>query len=159
VEVHCLSEMDKTSVIGRVARIYNDAWNESWMFFPLEPRSLLRLYNSLSSLLVPELNFIVSVDGVDAAVFMSAPNMLNVDKNGLARSYRGMLFGVLPAYRRRGVDALIASVAFERAAALGYVLFDIGWILESNSSWLRQAAKFAGGGDRKRIFRIYDLSV
>jgi GNAT superfamily N-acetyltransferase len=159
VKVQSLADMDKTDAFNRVARIYNEAWQASWMFFPVEPADLRLLYDSLRDILIPELNFIISIDGADAGVFMSAPNVLNVDEKGMARSYRGMLFGVMPEYRKRGVDAMLASTAFERATALGYTLFDIGWILESNSSWLRQAAKFAGGGSRKRIFRVYDLVI
>jgi GNAT superfamily N-acetyltransferase len=129
------------------------------MFFPVEPAGLIRLDDALQDILIPELNFIVSIDGVDAGVFMSAPNVLHVDEKSGVRSYRGMLFGVMPDFRKRGVDALMASTAYERATALGYSLFEIGWILESSSSWLRQAAKFAGGGHRKRVFRVYDLVI
>jgi hypothetical protein len=66
--------------------IFNDAWSDNWGFVPLSQSELAKMASDLKLILVPELTFLVSIDGEPAAVALALPNI-----NELIRDFDGKL--------------------------------------------------------------------
>ena len=68
-----------------------------------------------------------------------------------------MFFGILPGYRRSGIDALLFDETYRAARAKGYTTVEASMLLENNTLVLR-AAEFMGGRVYK-TWRIYERPV
>ena len=58
-----------------VMDIFNDAWSENWGFVPLTEDELAQLANDFKLILVPELTYLVEIDGEPAAFAIAIPNL------------------------------------------------------------------------------------
>ena len=63
---------------------------------------------------------------------------------------RLMAFGVLPEYRRKGLDAVCYFEGYRAAMAKGYRTVEFSWILEDNLDLLKPIEVFEG-----RLYRRY----
>jgi len=71
-----------------------------------------------------------------------------------ADELRVILLGVLPEFRRRGIETLLLQEAFGAIRRLGYRRAEMGWIDEENAV-TRRAAERWGARVVKR-YRIYE---
>jgi len=65
--------------------------------------------------------------------------------------------GVLPEYRKRGLDNVFYLETFERGVARGYHWGEFSWILENNEMMNRAAENL--GYRRYKTYRIYDYQL
>jgi hypothetical protein len=65
---------------------------------------------------------------------------------------RGLAFGVVPEFRRRGIDALLFYQAFQEGLKRGVKTVEFSWILEDNLDMLRPLELFGG-----RVYRRYRI--
>lgn len=124
--------------IRHVERIYNDAWSGHWGFFPLNESSLLNAFEELRPLFNEKLAFFIMIDGIEQGLGVGIPNPMALDPVNPVNSVRGMLFGVVQRFQKRGVDAVLIDHALATCAANGFDEAEIGWILQSNDRWLAQ---------------------
>jgi GNAT superfamily N-acetyltransferase len=68
-----------------------------------------------------------------------------------------MFFGIRPAWRHRGIDALLYSEVKEYATERGYRACETSMLLEDNELILRPSEFM--GGRRYKTWRIYDLEL
>jgi GNAT superfamily N-acetyltransferase len=73
------------------------------------------------------------------------------------RRMRLIFFGILPEYRRLGIDSMLFLEVKRHAMSKGYVECDISLLLEDNFLVIR-AAEFMGG-TKYKTWRIYDLPL
>jgi GNAT superfamily N-acetyltransferase len=143
-----------------VRRCYNEAWARNWGFVPWTDRELAAIAKELKPLIDPRLAFVGEVDGQQAAISIAVPDANEALKLaqgrllplGLAkilwrvkvvgcRRMRVLALGVLPKYRRLGLDALLIQRTIQNGIPLGYERAEVGWILEDN-----EAIKFVQDG-------------
>ena len=74
-----------------------------------------------------------------------------------ADELRVTLLGVLPQFRRRGIEALLLQEAFGAIRRLGYRRAELGWIDEENAV-TRRAAERWGARVVKR-YRMYEAAL
>jgi GNAT superfamily N-acetyltransferase len=159
-----------------VRRCYNEAWARNWGFVPWTDRELAALAKELKPLIDPRLAFVGEVDGEPAAILIAVP-----DANEALKLARGRLFplgllkilwrikvtgckrlrvlalGVLPKYRRLGLDGLLIQRTIENGMPLGYRRAELGWILEDNEAMLRPLKHI--DAERTKAYRVYDCAL
>jgi GNAT superfamily N-acetyltransferase len=162
--------------LGFLRRCYNEAWARNWGFVPWTDRELAAIAKELKPLIDPRLAFVGEVDGQPAAISIAVPDANEALKLargrlfplGLAkilwrvkvvgcRRLRVMALGVLPKYRRLGLDALLIQRTIRRGITLGYEGAEAGWILEDNEamlSWLEHIKV-----RRTKVYRVFDKAL
>lgn len=159
-----------------VRSCYNVAWARNWGFVPWTDRELAFIAKELKPLVVPELTLMAEVDGAPAGFVIAVP-----DANEALKLARGRLFplglarilwklkvskcsrirtiamGVLPQYRRRGLDALLVHQLMANGRRTGYNASEMGWVLEDNTPMLAALAQLRAR--RTKTFRVYDRSI
>lgn len=162
--------------IRLVVQIYNDAWAENWGFLPITEAEADAMAATLKIILDPGLVRFAYVDGEPAAVLGAFPDPNwalrprwkwygDSDAVRIARLQRMrrriqrmrlIFFGVRPAFRRMGIDALLYHHVKEYAMRR-YKVCDTSLLLEDNFRIIR-ASEFMGG-HRYKTWRIYDMAV
>lgn len=154
--------------------LYNGAWSENWGFVPMSKAEAVFMVDRLRPLLVPELVLIAECGSRPVGFALSLP-----DYNPALRLLRGratpwgilrflrrrrsldeirvLALGVIPGYRRRGIDALLLRATFEAARRRGYRRAELSWILEDNAL-VRRAIERLGARVVKR-YRLYEAPV
>jgi GNAT superfamily N-acetyltransferase len=159
-----------------VRHCYNEAWADNWGFVPWTDRELEVLAKELKPLIDPRLALVGEVDGESAAILIAVP-----DANEALKLARGRLFplglikilwrikvagcqrmrvlalGVLPKYRRLGLDGLLIQRTIQNGIPLGYRAAEVGWILEDNEAILQPLTHI--DARRTKVYRIYDRAL
>lgn len=152
-------------------QIYNTAWSENWGFVPMSQSEMAWMASQLRQVMVPDLALVAEWDGRPVGFFLLLPDVnpaLRVLQGrltpwGLCRflmmrrrmdEARLVLLGVVPEYRRRGIEALLLRQAYGAVRRHGYRRVELGWILEENAM-IHQMTKRWGAREVKR-YRIYE---
>lgn len=154
-----------------IRQIYNEAWRRNWGFVPLTEAEMAFAAKQLRPLVVPDLALLAESGGEPVGFFLCLPDYNQVLRRlkgrlgplGLLKALwfarrvsdmRVMVFGIRPAFRRKGIDALFVEKSFEGARRHGFRRCEFSWILEDNVM-TRRAAEFWGARPYKR-YRIYE---
>ncbi len=159
-----------------VRRCYNEAWANNWGFVPWTDRELAALAKELKPLIDPRLAFVGEVDGQPAAISIAVPDANEALKLANGRLFplgllkivwrikvsrctrvRVLALGVLPKYRRLGLDGLLIHRTIQSGLALGYRRAELGWVLEDNEAMLRPLEHLAA--ERTKVYRVYDRAL
>ncbi|TLM80514.1 MAG: N-acetyltransferase [Actinobacteria bacterium] len=163
-----------TEEVRLIISIYNEAWRENWGYLPITEGEADALAESLRPIVDPGLVRFAFVDGEDAAVLGAFPDpnwallpkrkwygdgdpvrlmrLLRVRRH-IPRT-RLMFFGIRPAFRRMGIDALLFDETLTHANERGYTTTEASMLLEDNEMILRASASM--GGERYKTWRIYE---
>jgi len=154
--------------------LYNGSWQQNWGFLPMSEAEAAFMAARLRPLLAPDLALIAEWGAKPVGFALSLP-----DYNPALRLLRGhttpwgmlrflwqrrlldeirvLALGILPDYRRRGIDALLIRETFEEARRRGYRRAELSWILEENTV-MRRTVEQLGGRVAKR-YRLYEASL
>jgi GNAT superfamily N-acetyltransferase len=77
-----------------------------------------------------------------------------LNRRRIMNRIRLILMGVRPAYRRRGLEALLIDELGRRALERGMVECEMSWILEDNEGVL--AVLRAAGVEHYKTYRLYE---
>lgn len=174
VRVRRLDRARMTAETEVFRTIYNAAWAENWGFVPMSEGEAAEMASRLRQIVVPELALFAEWEGRPVAFLLLLPDLnpaLRLLKGrvtpwGLVRflwkqrrleEVRLLILGVLPEYRRRGIEALLLREAYGSVRRLGFRRAEIGWVLEDNKV-TRQATERWGAWVAKR-YRIYEGAV
>jgi GNAT superfamily N-acetyltransferase len=153
-----------------IKRIYNSSWERNWGFVPMTEAEFDYAAKQFRPVLDPSLCLIAEVNGEPVGFSLVLP-----DYNQALRKLNGRLFpfgifkllwprrkidrvriltlGLIPGYRRRGLDALMYLRIFQAAARGGYGWGEASWILEDN--WEIRRGMERCGGEVYKTYRIY----
>jgi GNAT superfamily N-acetyltransferase len=159
-----------------VRACYNVAWAANWGFVPWTDRELDFIARELKPLVDPRLALVVEVDGTPAGFIIAAPDANEAIKLargrlfpfGLARllwklkvakcsRLRTIAMGILPQYRRRGLDALLVHQLATNALGMGYRKSEMGWVLEDNLPMRNALDQIKAR--RTKTYRVYDRDL
>jgi GNAT superfamily N-acetyltransferase len=163
--------------VDLIVEIYNQAWAANWGFLPLTESEGAAMAASLKLVADPGLMRFAYVDGELAAVLgaLPDPNVAlrprwnKLRDTDLVRALRLMrtrrhipdirlmFFGVVPRFRKLGIDAVLYLEVLEYAIKRGYKTCEPSLLLEGNDLILR-ASSFMGGVHHK-TWRIYEKPV
>jgi GNAT superfamily N-acetyltransferase len=157
-----------------VQRIFAEAWNGNWGHVPLSDREFERLKDGVKQFVIPELTFIVELDGKPIAFALAIydANVAVKKVNGRlfpfgfitllatmkkTRRFRLVLMGVLPKYRHQGIEIAMYSHVIQEGMRLGFEEVEMSMIVESNEAMVSSAERMPV--ERYRTWRIYRKDV
>lgn len=164
--------------VDAVLEIYNGAWERNWGFVPLTAAEIREQAAAFRPILIPEFLLFAErvVDGRPRAVgfALTLPDIneaLHTIRGRLwpwsvvrllrakakIRAARTITLGVLPEFRRSGLDAALIHASTERARILGYRGGECSWVLEDNAPMIQGIRQ--QGGDVYRTYRMYERGL
>lgn len=173
ITVRGLNMRDLDGEIERVFSLYNRSWEKNWGFVPLDREEFSTIARELRSIVIPSLVIFVEVKGEPVGFSCTLPNINEVmPRNGrllpfawwrlwrgMKRTQHGRLYtlGVVPEYRKRGLEALMFVETVKRGKAAGFSGGEIGWTLEDNDLINRAIESMDGYIDRR--YRIFGMKL
>jgi hypothetical protein len=135
--------------------VYEKAWEKNWGNVVPTDHEMDHLFADLKDYFDPELAIFVYVKGELAGFLLALPDMNEVVSRAHPQPsepeiltllkalwhwkirpkmtmQRTLLFGVMPDYRRMGVDVVCFLKYFDQSVNGPYPIIDAGWILETN---------------------------
>ena len=165
-----------TQELEFVRSTYNVAWANNWGFVPWTDRELAFIAKELKPLIDPRLAFVVEVDGTPAGFLIAVPDAheaIKLAKGRLlpfgllrilwklkvqgCRRIRTVAMGVLPAFRRKGLDAFLVHHLSVQARKLGFDGSELSWILEDNKPMRAHLDHL--GAQLTKTYRVYDRAI
>lgn len=158
--------------IGVIHHIFTEAWEKNWGFAPVPAEEFEAISKEIKPIVLPELVLFVQAKGRDVGFSLTLPNvnenmpkdgklfplgwtgLLHLKKTRWARMY---LLGVLPEYRKRGLESLMFAETVRRALRMGLGGGEIGWTLEDNHLINRAIESMDGRLDR--TYRIMGMTL
>lgn len=157
--------------------IFNDAWSDTWAFVPLTAPELKKLADDFKLILVPELTYVVEIDGEPAAFAVAIPNLNEFihDLNGKllptgfakllwrfkvvgGKTARLALLGIRKKFRNQKKYGALSAYMYAQlslsGAKLGIEWGELSWTLEDNHP-VNLGIKMMGGEIYKR-YRLYE---
>lgn len=160
--------------VEHILAIYNGAWERNWGFVPLTEAEIRDQARSMKPVLVPDLVLFAEREGRPVAFSLTLP-----DLNQALRHIRGRLWpwslarflweqrridaarvltlGVLPDWRRSGLDAALIHATMQGAGRHGIDGGECSWILEDNE--LMIASLIRSGARVYRRYRVYERAL
>jgi GNAT superfamily N-acetyltransferase len=151
--------------------IYRRTWCDNWGYSPITEAEFGQAAESLRPILREELVLIVERRGRPVGFSFTIPDVNEaLPRNGRLlpfgwaklllglrriRHVRLMLLGILPEYRKRGLESLLFIETARRCRALGFTSGEISWTLDDNVLVNRAIASMSGRRDR--TWRLYEL--
>ncbi|WP_424246107.1 ribosomal protein S18 acetylase RimI-like enzyme [Elusimicrobium posterum] len=156
-----------------IREIYNKSWAQNWGFLPMSEAEILELAKQLKMIVDPRLTCIAEMDGKPAGFYICVPNMndvLKILKGSILnpirlakaliawkkiKTARLIMLGVLPEYRKRGLDLILMKHIVEGGPKVGYWMAELSWMLEDNKNILTAITE-AGCREMKRRYRVFE---
>jgi GNAT superfamily N-acetyltransferase len=160
--------------VDHVLRIYNAAWEKNWGFVPLTEDEIRHQAKAFKPILVPDLLLFAERESVPVAFSLTLP-----DANVMLSKIRGRLWpwsiltilrwkrrtttarvitlGILPQWRRTGLDAALIQETIWRGKKLGITGAECSWMLEDNEAVLASIRQ--AGGREYRRYRLYEKAL
>jgi hypothetical protein len=155
-----------------IHRLYNQCLDRNWGFYPIALEDLLHAADDLKAIADPSIIVFVCVDGREVGFTLALPNVNEVfhasrGRKGIlrfvemalrlqfqkVRTDRLTVLGVEPAYRDKGLSALLFFESF-RIAKAKYALSEVSWV-EANNKEILEGAELMGGR-RSRTYEIFE---
>ena len=167
-------EVDKLKVL------YNQAWSNNWGFIPMTDPEFDQLAAELKAILDPDLVLIAEKDGKTVGFSLTLPDLNQPLKLVNPRPstpewwamaqlawhwkirrqvnyIRVFALGVIPEYRKLGIDALLYHLTAQAAARKGIKIAEMSWILDNNDNMNRPIQ--AMGGQVYKTYRFYEKKL
>ena len=175
VVVRPLNLKDFPNEVRRIKALYNQAWEKNWGFVPMTDAEFDQMAREMKPLVVPDLLLIAEVKGEPVGFSMTIPDANIALKAaggrltryglpiGLAKLIlasrrikwlRLILLGLVPGYRKRGIDGILYLDTIRTAKRLGYTGGEISWTLEDND--LINRAIESMGARKCKTYRFYE---
>lgn len=161
--------------VALIRRIYNEAWVPTWGFVKTTDEEFEFAAKDLRQIALQDLIVFAERDGETVGFGLALPDTnqalignrsgsmigaglrLLFAKRRITRG-RILILGVVPAFQRRGVDAVLYyEIGTRMISGRGYTEGEASWILEDNVM-MRRAAEMMGGEIYKR-YRLYEKSM
>ncbi len=166
-----LKVKDFPAELERIGAVYRRAWEKNWGFVPPDELEYKYIGQGMRLLFDDRFGFFAEEDGRTVGFAVAVPD-INEVLIGIRRGrllpfgwlkllagrkktsrIRIVLLGVLPEYRKMGIEAVFFAEFMAAAARYGIHRAEASWILENNQA-MRRAAEKLHGRPYKR-YRIY----
>jgi len=155
--------------LAKVKEVYNAAWEKNWGFVPMTADEIDAMAKKLKDVIYPPIIWFVEAGEKPVAFMLGMPdfNQVLIRMGGRLFPFgwlkfllgkkrvdriRLLAFGVLPEYRRKGLDAVCYFEGCKAAMAAGFRTVEFSWILEDNLALLKPLEVFEG-----KLYRRYRL--
>lgn len=157
-----------------VRELYNACWSENWGFIPLSDSEFAYMAKDMKSLVDADFLLVAEMEGKPVGFSLTIP-----DFNQATQSLRGkllpfgwlrfllakrritaartILMGVLPEYRKLGIDVGMVYRTMQAAFAKGITRGECSWILADNRPMNRILEGY--GAERYKTYRIFEKKL
>lgn len=174
VELRTFEKTKKVNDTKIICDLYNECFKDVWGFVPLSIEEAILMTEKFLSFYDPELIWIVFINGVPAGFILGLPDINKVlikmkgslfpfgiikfylNKNKID-SIRVLTLGVLPQFRRLGLESLLIHRLHERMKVVPYRWGEFSFIMENNYP-MRKILENLGFTVYKR-YRIYETTI
>lgn len=166
--------------VKMVKNLYNNAWAKNWGFIPMTDAEFSQLAEGLKSVLDPDLIYIAEKGGEAVGFSITLPDINQALHAAYPKSYtpvwwtmlklvwnwrvakkitwiRVLVLGVIPEYRKLGIDALMYYKTAQVAAKKGMKIAEMSWILDNNDKMNRPIISM--GGEVYKTYRFYEKAL
>jgi ribosomal protein S18 acetylase RimI-like enzyme len=174
IHMRPLNLKDFQGELARIKSIYNSAWEKNWGFVPMTDAEFEHMAKQLKPIIDPELVLIAEVDGKPVAFAIQLPDYNQAMKHMNGRLFpfgvfkflwykrkidevRVLTLGIVPAYRGRGIDAMLVVRMMEISQPRGMAKGECSWILEDNTM-MRHGMERMGGYVYK-TYRVFEKPI
>jgi len=157
-----------------VRELYNQCWNSNWGFIPMDDEDFAYSAKDMKSMVDPDFLLVAELDGTPIGFSLTIPDFnqaLQPIKGKLApfgwlrfllakrkiHVARTLLMGVLPDYRRLGVDMAMVYRTMQTGFSKGIETGECSWVLADNRPMNMILEGY--GADRYKTYRVYELPV
>ena len=175
ITIRTINMQDFDREVEKFLPVYNSAWNQNLGFVPMTEDELRQMGKDLKMALDSDLVFFAEKDGQVIGVGLTVPNLnevfIKIPRGRLfptgflkflfgrksIKSARVVALGILPEYRRIGLDVCMYVRSYQTALRKGIHRAEASWILENNE--LMNRALLQMGGKVFRRHRIYEKTL
>ena len=160
--------------VRKVREVYNRAWEKNWGFVPMTEAEITHMAKDLKPVVKPEIVLIAEKGEEPIGFSLALPDFNHALRHANGRLFpfgllkilwhsrkidmlRVLTLGLVPEYRRTGIDQLLYLRLFQGGRKLGIVRGEFSWILEDNQA-IRQALEKLGSRVYK-TYRIYEKKI
>ncbi len=161
--------------VNKFLPIYNASWDQNLGFVPMTEAEVRQMGKDLKMALDPDFVFFAEKDGATIGIALTVPNLnevfIKIRRGRLfptgffkflfgrksIKSVRVVALGILPEYRRIGLDMCLYVRSFQTALRKGIERAEASWILENNALMNRALVQI--GGRVFRRHRIYEKTL
>jgi GNAT superfamily N-acetyltransferase len=159
-----------------VRDIYNRAWERNWGFVPMTEAEIEHMAKELKPAVDPDIVFIAEKAGEPIGFSLALPdvNVALKKANGRLfpfgllrilwevkvkkiRTIRVLTLGIVPEYRKAGIDAMLYHTFFQTSIRKGYWDGEFSWMLDDNLAIRKAMENF--GARIYRTYRLYDRPI
>ncbi len=157
-----------------IRSLYNGSWSKNWGFIPMDDEDFAYSAKDMKSMVDPNYVLIAEMEGKPIGFALTLPdfNMATQPMKGKMYPFgwlkfllakrkinfvRMPLMGVLPEYRKMGVDMALVFRTMETAFPKGHTSGELSWILDDNKAMNRILEGY--GGKVYKTYRIYEMPV
>ena len=175
VSIRSIDMKNLNKELETIHRLYNQCRDRNWGFYPISLDDLLHAADDLKAIADPSIIVFVCIDGREVGFSLALPNVNEVfhasrGRKGIIRflemalrlkfqkikTDRLTVLGVEPAYRDKGLSALLFFESF-RIAKAKYEVSEVSWV-EANNTEILEAAELMGG-HRTRTYAIFEKAL
>lgn len=162
------------SDVSAVQQVYNAAWEQNWGFVPMTDSEISHMAQQLRPVVSPTLCAIAEKDGEPVGFILGLPDfnqaLRHVDGRllpfGILKllwhrrkidAIRVLTLGLKPAFRNKGLDALLILHIWREGVRLGHPRAECSWILEDNWEMRRGLERI--GAHVHKTYRVYEKTL
>ncbi len=176
IEIRRIDMKNLKNEVRIILNIFNQAWCNNWGYVPMTEKEINQMAAELKLIAVPDIIYIVYKSGEPVAFQLAFPDInmvLHKIKDGrlsiaaiwkllfgrkIINTLRVPLMGVLPKYRRLGLDFLMYNDIFlDGLKMMGQGNVEMSWILEDNR--MMNAALLKLGSDPYKEYLIVSKAL
>jgi len=174
INVRSLNVKDFDGEVARIKEIYNAAWERNWGFVPMTDAEFQDMANQLRPIIEPSLCQLAEINGEPVGFALQLPDLNQALRHVDGRlfpfgvfkflwykrkiqSVRVITLGVKPAYRKRGLDALLITHVYRVDQEMGRPQGECSWILEDNAEMRHGLDRL--GGHVYKTYRVFQKQL
>jgi GNAT superfamily N-acetyltransferase len=174
ITLRTINMKDFKAEVERFLPIYNKSWSENLGFVPMTDAEVRQMGEDLKMGVDPEFVYFAEKNGEVIGIALAVPNLneifIKIKRGRLLptglfkflfgrksiKSVRVVALGILPEYRRFGLDMVMYTKFYQTAQRKGIKGGEASWILEKNDLMNRALVQIGGQVFRKhRIYQKY----
>jgi len=157
-----------------IRELYNACWSANWGFIPMDDAEFAYSAKDMKSMVNPDFLLIAEMDGVPIGFSLTIPDFNQATQGMKGQMWpfgwlkfllakrnihyaRTPLMGVLPEFRKNGIDMAMVYRTMQTGFAQGITSGECSWILEDNEPMNNILSSY--GAKVYKTYRIFEKPV
>jgi ribosomal protein S18 acetylase RimI-like enzyme len=152
VDIRTFSQIKRLPRSQMLTNIYNSAFSANWGFIPMTDKEFSHLVNNIFSMGYQDINYMAFAGNEPVGLLLTLPDLYSAPN---IKTLRVTVLGVIPAYRRKGIETLMVSQLLTDTLNGRYQTLEFSVILENNvpmNNFIRREAQLSPS----KTFRVYE---